>query len=60
MDHNAFLKTSLMSATIHKARMEPEGAQLQGVFKELDDGDLQGDGVVEMERSGRIGEKCRR
>lgn len=44
MDHNVFLKMSLMSARIHKARMELEGAQLLEVFKELDDGDLKEEG----------------
>ena len=38
------VKMSLMSARIHKARMELEGAQLLEVFKELDDGDLKEDG----------------
>lgn len=40
MDHSVFLKMSLMSARIHKARMELGGAQLLEVFKELDNGDL--------------------
>ena len=40
MDHNVFLKMSLMSVRIHKEIMELEGAQLLEVFKELDDGDL--------------------
>ena len=44
MDHNVFLKMSLMSVRIHKEIMELEGAQLLEVFKELDDGDLKEDG----------------
>ena len=44
MDHSVFLKMSLMSARIHKPRMELEGAQLVEVFKELDDGELKEDG----------------
>ena len=44
MDHNVFLKMSLMSMRIHKEIMELEGAQLLEVFKELDDGDLKEDG----------------
>ena len=44
MDHNVFLKMSLMSVRIHKEIMELEGAQLLEVFKELDDGDLKEEG----------------
>ena len=44
MDHNVFLKMSLMSVRIHKEIMELEGAQHLEVFKELDDGDLKEDG----------------
>ena len=44
MDHNVFLKMSLMSVRIHKEIMELEAAQLLEVFKELDDGDLKEDG----------------
>lgn len=44
MDHNVFLKMSLMSARIHKEIMELEAAQLLEVFKELDDGDLKEEG----------------
>ena len=44
MDHNVFLKMSLMSARIHKEIMKLEAAQLLEVFKELDDGDLKEEG----------------
>ena len=44
MDHNVFLKMSLMSARIYKEIMKLEAAQLLEVFKELDDGDLKEEG----------------